>query len=115
MTVTNTIDVAVANFTTGAELEGVSRVAHTACGHLLGHWQLRVLATTQSDRWVMRLRGAFGRHVAHFVAAPCDLPEHVERGLRVFLRDIVPPLSTVSRSTSDRRHPPALPGSSRSA
>lgn len=114
VTVVNTIAVTMSSFTDGAELEGVTRVVRTACSHLLGNWQVSVMATAQPDRWVLRLRGAFGHHVAHFVAAPRDLPANVERCLRVFLRHVVPPLST-SRSTSERRHQPAPCGSSTAA
>jgi hypothetical protein len=115
VTVVNTIAVTISNVTDGAELEGVTRVVRTACSHLLGNWQVRVMATAQPDRWVLRLRGAFGQHVAHFVAARRDLPANVERCLRVFLRHVVPPLPTANRWTSERRHRPAPRGSSKSA
>jgi hypothetical protein len=92
MVVRNTVVVSVRDL---LDEEVAGRVRRAACGalaHLAGTWHVAV-ASTAPGRWELRLNGDFGRHVAHFLADPAEVPGAAHRAIRVFLRDIVPPLS----------------------
>jgi len=91
--VVNIIKVEVCDVADPATVAAIREtVGHLFC-HLVGAWHVRLSAVGTPDRWDLRIRGAFGRHVALFLAAPDLLVEGVERRLRGFLRGVVPPLS----------------------
>jgi hypothetical protein len=105
MSVVNTMEVAVCDIDDEVVAAAVRETVHQALSHLVGAWHVRVSAADNTrGRWDFRVRGAFGHHVAGFLAAPHLVVEGVERQLRSFLRGVVPPLSvTQSRPVLVRR------------
>jgi hypothetical protein len=95
MFVVNTIDVEVRDVADSAIAGAIKQTVHTAFGHLVGAWHVRVSAAAEPGRWDLHLRGGFGHHVAGFLAAPDRLAGRVEHRLRAFLQGVVPPLSIV--------------------
>jgi hypothetical protein len=91
--VVNTIEVDVSDVADAAMVLAIRETVHHLFSHLVGAWYVRLSAVDPTGRWDLRIRGAFGHHVAGFLAAPDVLVEGVERHLRAFLRGVVPPLS----------------------
>jgi hypothetical protein len=85
----NTIDVEVHDVPDAETIEAVERTVHNIYGHLVGSWHVRVAAGDERGRWNLRVKSAFGHHVAPFWASPNRVAETVERQLRSFLRDVV--------------------------
>jgi hypothetical protein len=96
--VVNTIAVNVSDVNDDAVVDSVRRTVNVTFSHLLGNWHVGISASAEPGRWDLHLRGAFGHHVTHFLAAePRHLADAVERRLRAFLRGVVPPLAARSR------------------
>jgi len=85
----NTIDVEVHDVRDAATIEAVERTVHNTYGHLVGSWHVRVAASDERGNWDLRVKGAFGHHIAPFWASPDRVVETVERQLRSFLRGAV--------------------------
>jgi hypothetical protein len=62
---------------------------------------VRVSAADEHGNWDLRVRGAFGHHIAPFWASPERVAETVERQLRSFLRGVV---TETPRRLSIREH-----------
>jgi hypothetical protein len=97
----NTIDVEVHDVPDAATVEAVERTVHTTYSHLVGAWHVRVSAADEHGNWDLRVRGAFGHHIAPFWASPERVAETVERQLRSFLRGVV---TETPRRLSIREH-----------
>jgi hypothetical protein len=97
----NTIDVEVHDVPDAAMIEAVERTVHTTYAHLVGSWHVRVSAADERGNWNLRVRGAFGYHIAPFWASPDRVAETVERQLRSFLRGAV---AESPRNVATRRH-----------
>jgi hypothetical protein len=91
--VLNTMEVEVRDVADAATVVAIRQTVHHTFSHLVGAWYVRLSAVDTRGRWDLRVRGAFGQHVAGFLAAPPLVAEVVERELRSFLRGVVPPLS----------------------
>jgi hypothetical protein len=87
------MEVEVCDVADAATIVAIRETVHHTFSHLVGVWHVRLSAVDRRDRWDLRVRGAFGQHVAGFLAAPPLVAEGVERQLRSFLRGVVPPLS----------------------
>ncbi len=85
----NTIDVEVHDVPDAAMIEAVERTVHNTYGHLVGSWHVRVSAADERGNWDLRVKGAFGHHIAPFWASPDRVAETVERQLLSFLRGAV--------------------------
>ena len=85
----NNIDVEVHDVPDAAMIEAVERTVHNTYGHLVGSWHVRVSAADERGNWDLRVKGAFGHHIAPFWASPDRVAETVERQLRSFLRGVV--------------------------
>lgn len=85
----NTINVEVHDVPDAATIEAVERTVHNTYSHLVGAWHVRVSAADERGHWDLRLKGAFGQHIAPFWASPDRVAETVERQLRSFLRGAV--------------------------
>jgi hypothetical protein len=85
----NTIDVEVRDVPDAATIEAVERTVQDTYSHLVGTWHVRVSAADEHGNWDLRVRGAFGHHIAPFWASPDRVAETVERQLRSFLRGVV--------------------------
>jgi hypothetical protein len=106
--VVNTIAVNVSDVNDDAAVDGVRRTVHATFSHLLGNWHVGISAPAEPGRWDLHLRGAFGHHVAHFLAEPRQVADAVERCLRAFLSRVVTPLSPCGRKRSPRLEKRAL-------
>jgi hypothetical protein len=84
----NTIKVEVHDAPAGT-IQAVERAVHNTYGHLVGTWHVQVSAADDRGRWDLRVKGAFGHHIAGFWASPDRVAETVERQLRTFLRSAV--------------------------
>ena len=91
------IDVEVSGVFQSAVVASVRRTVGETLGHLAGRWQVQVSPAAERGRWTLHLRGAFGHHVASFVATPAHLAATIRRRLRFFLKSVVPPLVAVGR------------------
>ena len=97
MSLNSRIDVEVSGVFQSAVVASVRRAAGDTLGHLAGRWQVRVAPAEERGRWTLHLRGAFGHHVASFVATPAHLAATIRRRLRFFLKSVVPPIVAVGR------------------
>jgi hypothetical protein len=97
MFVVNTIDVEVRGVADQATIVAVRQTVRNALGHLVGAWLVQVSPSEEQGRWDLHVRGAFGHHLARFLAAPDYLADRIERRLRAFLQGVVPPLSAAPR------------------
>jgi hypothetical protein len=97
MFVINTIDVEVRDVTDSAMIVAIRQTVQHTFSHLVGAWSVRVSASDECGRWDLHIRGGFGHHVARFLAVPDRLAERVERRLRAFLQEVVPPFSVMPR------------------
>ena len=95
MPVVNSMEVEVCDVADAATVVAITETVHHLFSHLVGAWHVHLSAVDARGRWDLRVRGAFGQHVAGFLAAPDLLVEGVERHLRAFLRGVVPPLSVI--------------------
>jgi len=84
----NTIKVEVHDAPAGT-IQAVERAVHDTYGHLVGTWHVLVSAADERGHWDLRVKGAFGHHIAGFWASPDRVAETVERQLRTFLRSAV--------------------------
>ena len=91
------VDIEIGDVADPAIAASVMRSVRDGVGHLAGKWLVRLVASGDFGQWDLRLRGAFGHHMARFRATPEDLPDCVSRRLRAFLHDVVPPLAMVRR------------------
>jgi hypothetical protein len=107
----STVDIEIRDVGDDAVIANVKRSVRDGVGHLAGKWQVRLAASGDFGQWDLRLRGAFGRHVASFRSTPEDLADSVARRLRAFLHGVVPPLGTARRPTLvvRRSHAPSAP------
>ena len=85
----NNIDVEVHDVLDAEMIEAVERTVHNTYGHLVGSWHVRVSAADERGNWDVRVKGAFGHHIAPFWASPDRVAQTVERQLRSFLRGVV--------------------------
>jgi len=96
----NTIKVEVHDAPAGT-IQAVEQAVHNIYGHLVGTWHVLVSAADERGHWDLRVKGAFGHHIADFWASPDRVAETVERQLRTFLRSAV---AESSRSLSTIEH-----------
>jgi hypothetical protein len=85
----NSIDVEVHDVPDTATIEAVERTVQNTYSHLVGAWHVRVSAADERGNWDLRVKSAFGHHIAPFWASPDRVAETVERQLRSFLRGVV--------------------------
>jgi hypothetical protein len=97
----NTIDVEIHDVPDAATIEAVERTVHNTYSHLVGAWHVRVSAADERGHWDLRVKGAFGHHIAPFWASPDRVAETVERQLLSFLRGAV---AESPRWLTARRH-----------
>ena len=95
--VINTIDVDVHDVADAALVRSILRSVQRTFKHLAGTWHVQVSASHERGRWDVHVRAAFGHHFCQVLTSPEHLAVHVERRLRAFLSDIVPPLPVVPR------------------
>ena len=97
MSLNSRIDIEVSGVFQSDVVASVRRAVGETLDHLAGRWQVQVSPATERGRWTLRLRGAFGHHVASFVATPAHLAITIRRRLRSFLKSVVPPIVAVAR------------------
>jgi hypothetical protein len=97
-TSSNRIDVDVCGVFQSAIVASVQCIVAETIGHLAGRWQVQVSPAVERGRWVLHLRGAFGHHVASFVATPPNMAATVQRCLLAFIKGMVPPIAVARRS-----------------
>jgi hypothetical protein len=88
----NTVAVNVSGIEDESIVDAVRRTVRATLGHLVGTWHVKISASEDSRHWDLRLSGAFGHHVTHFLSEP-SMPDAVDRRLRAFLGAVAPPLS----------------------
>jgi hypothetical protein len=91
------VDIEIRDVSDAAIVAMVKRTVRDGVGHLAGKWHVHLGASGSFGQWDLRLSGAFGHHIARFRATPQHLADCVARGLRAFLRGVVPPLGAVRR------------------
>jgi hypothetical protein len=95
--VINTIHVDVRDVHDASLLPAIRQSVTRTFRHLAGAWDVRLSASTEPGRWDLHVYGGFGHHISHILTSPDRLAEQLERRLRAFLSDVVPPLSAAPR------------------
>ena len=97
MSLNSRIEVEVLGVFQSAVVASVRRTVGETLDHLAGRWAVQVVPSGERGRWMLHLRGAFGHHVASFVATPAHLATTIRRRLLFFLKSVVPPIVAARR------------------